>query len=197
PQAARDDLQRVRLASQRMGQLIDDMLLLSRVTRADMHIQPVDMTALAADAADETMRDNPGRAVQLDIEPGMTATGDPRLLRIVYANLLSNAWKFTSRHGHAHVEVGTTEDPARGHAFFVRDDGAGFDPRYKDKLFVSFQRLHSLEEFPGTGIGLATVARVVRRHGGATWAEGAVGRGATFYFTIPDLRTPYPSKEES
>ena len=196
PELARQDLERVRLASQRMGQLIDDMLLLSRVTRSEMHVQQVDMTELARDAASDLISSNPGRVVQLDVEPGMTAMGDPRLLHIVFANLLDNAWKFTSRHEHAHVVVGTVEDPDHGHAFFVRDDGAGFDPRYASKLFVAFQRLHSLEEFPGTGIGLATVWRAVRRHGGSTWAEGEIDHGATFYFTIPDLHTPILNKEE-
>jgi PAS domain S-box-containing protein len=196
PELARQDLERVRLASQRMGQLIDNMLLLSRVTRSEMHVQQVDMTELARDAASDLISSNPGRVVQLDVEPGMTALGDPRLLHIVFANLLDNAWKFTSRHEHAHVAVGTVEDPDHGHAFFVRDDGAGFDPRYASKLFVAFQRLHSLEEFPGTGIGLATVWRAVRRHGGSTWAEGEIDHGATFYFTIPDLHTPILNKEE-
>jgi PAS domain S-box-containing protein len=196
PELARQDLERVRRATQHMGQLIDDMLLLSRVTRSEMHVQQVDMTELARDAASDLISSNPGRVVQLDVEPGMTAMGDPRLLHIVFANLLDNAWKFTSRHEHAHVVVGTVEDPDHGHAFFVRDDGAGFDPRYASKLFVAFQRLHSLEEFPGTGIGLATVWRAVRRHGGSTWAEGEIDHGATFYFTIPDLHTPILNKEE-
>jgi signal transduction histidine kinase len=175
-----------------MGQLIDDMLLLSRVTRSQMHVQETDISALVADVAGELARNNPQRDVQVSLEPGMTATGDPQLLRIVLANLLGNAWKFTSRRQHAHVGMGTVRDPEHGLVFFVRDDGAGFDPRYKDKLFVPFQRLHSLKEFPGTGIGLATVQRAVRRHGGDVWAEGEVDRGATFYFTIPDLHVSYP-----
>jgi len=179
-----------------MGQLIDDMLVLSQVTRSQMHMQQTDMSALAAEVADELAQEHPQRDIQLSIEPGMTVTGDPRLLRIVYANLLDNAWKFTSKCEHAHVSIGTVQDPEHGTAFFVRDDGVGFDPRYKSKLFVAFQRLHGQEEFPGTGIGLATVARAVRRHGGDTWAEGEVGRGATFYFTIPDLSTPHTTREE-
>jgi signal transduction histidine kinase len=196
PPEGREDLQRVRHATQRMGQLIDDMLLLSRVTRREMHMEATDMSALAAEVAEELVLDNPQRDVQLSIEPGMTATGDPQLLHIVLVNLLGNAWKFTSRREHAHVSVGTVRDPEHGPAFFVHDDGAGFDLQYKDKLFVAFQRLHGQDEFPGTGIGLATVLRVARRHGGDVWAEGEVDRGATFCFTIPDLRASIPTKEE-
>ena len=196
PEEGREDLERVRRATQRMGRLIEDMLLLSRVTRREMHVQETDMTALAADVAAELARDDPQRDVQLSIEPGMTATGDPQLLRIVLVNLLGNAWKFTSKHEQAHVSVGAVRDPEHGPAFFVRDDGAGFDAKYKEKLFVPFQRLHAQEEFPGTGIGLATIQRAVRRHGGDVWAEGEVDRGATFYFTIPDLHVSYSAKGE-
>jgi PAS domain S-box-containing protein len=196
PMEGREDLERVRRATQRMGQLIDDMLQLSQVTRSKMHVQEIDMTALAAEVAGDLARDNPQRDVHPTIEPGMAARGDPQLMRIVLVNLLGNAWKFTLHREHAHISVGTVRDPQRGLAFFVRDDGAGFDPKYKDKLFVAFQRLHSLEEFPGTGIGLATVQRAVRRHGGNVWAEGEVDRGATFYFTISDLPPSIPTKEE-
>ena len=196
PEEGREDLERVRRATQRMGQLIDDMLLLSRVTRREMHVQETDMSALAAEVAEELARENPQRDVQLNIEPSMTATGDPQLLRIVLVNLLGNAWKFTSRRKQAHVSVGTVQDPERGTAFFVRDDGAGFDAKYKGKLFVAFQRLHAQEEFPGTGIGLATIQRAIRRHDGDVWAEGEVDRGATFYFTIPDLHGSYSTKGE-
>jgi len=196
PEEGREDLERVRRATQRMGQLIDDMLLLSRVTRREMHVQETDMSALAAEVAEELARESPQRDVQLNIEPSMTATGDPQLLRIVLVNLLGNAWKFTSKHEQAHVSVGAVRDPEHGPAFFVRDDGAGFDAKYKEKLFVPFQRLHAQEEFPGTGIGLATIQRAVRRHGGDVWAEGEVDRGATFYFTIPDLHVSYFTKGE-
>src|SRR5450830_97287 len=196
PEEGREDLERVRRATQRMGRLIEDMLLLSRVTRREMHVQETDMSALATDVAEELARDDPQRDVQLSIEPGMTATGDPQLLRIVLVNLLGNAWKFTSKHEQAHVSVGAVRDPEHGPAFFVRDDGAGFDAKYKEKLFVPFQRLHAQEEFPGTGIGLATIQRAVRRHGGDVWAEGEVDRGATFYFTIPDLHVSYFTKGE-
>jgi signal transduction histidine kinase len=196
PEEGREDLERVRRATQRMGRLIEDMLLLSRVTRREMHVQETDMSALATDVAEELARDDPQRDVQLSIEPGMAATGDPQLLRIVLVNLLGNAWKFTSKHEQAHVSVGTVRDPEHGPAFFVRDDGAGFDAKYKEKLFVAFQRLHAQEEFPGTGIGLATIQRAVRRHGGDVWAEGEVDRGATFYFTIPDLHVSYSARGE-
>ena len=196
PEEGREDLERVRRATQRMGRLIEDMLLLSRVTRREMHVQETDMSVLATDVAEELARDDPQRDVEFSIEPDMTAMGDPQLLRIVLVNLLGNAWKFTSKHEQAHVSMGTVRDPEHGPAFFVRDDGAGFDAKYKEKLFVPFQRLHAQEEFPGTGIGLATIQRAVRRHGGDVWAEGEVDRGATFYFTIPDLHVSYSAKGE-
>jgi signal transduction histidine kinase len=172
------------MATERLGQLIDDMLLLSRVTRCRMHVEETDMSAPAAEVAERLVQENPQRDAQLSIEPRMTATGDRQLLHIVLGNLLGNAWKFTSKHEHAHVSMGTERDPEHGLAFFVRDDGAGFDLRYKDKLFVAFQRLHSREEFPGTGIGPATVERVVRRHGGRVWPNAQVGQGTTFHFTL-------------
>ena len=196
PEEGREDLERVRRATERMGHLIDDMLLLARVTRSEMHVQETDMSAVAAEVAGDLVHENPQRDIQLIVEPGMTAMGDPHLLRIVLVNLLGNAWKFTSRREHAHISVGTIQDAEHGPAFFVRDDGAGFDQKYKDKLFVPFQRLHGQDEFPGTGIGLATIQRAVRRHGGDVWAEGEVDRGATFYFTIPDLYTSVSTEEE-
>jgi PAS domain S-box-containing protein len=187
PEEGRKDLDRVRNATRRMGVLIDDMLTLARVTRSEMHLQTMDVSAMAAKAARDLTEESPGRDVHVDIEPGLTAVGDPQLLRIVLANLLDNAWKFTSRREHAHVAIGMVNDAQRGPAFFVRDDGAGFNPKYAGRLFVAFQRLHAHDEFPGTGIGLATVERAVRRHGGDVWAQGEVDRGATFYFTIPNL----------
>ncbi|MEN6364548.1 MAG: ATP-binding protein, partial [Rectinema sp.] len=196
PEEGRDYLERVRRGTQHMGQLIDDMLLLSQVTRSRMNMCEIDISALAAEVAGELARENPQRDLQMRIEPGMTARGDPDLLRIVLVNLLGNAWKFTSKRDHAHVSMGTVRDPARGYAFFVRDDGVGFEPKYTDKLFVAFQRLHSIRDFPGTGIGLATIQRIVRRYGGEVWAEGEVDRGATFYFTIPDLHEVISEKEQ-
>lgn len=177
-------LQRVRAATQRMGELIDDLLQLSRVTRAEMHHAMVDMSALAESVIEELRRADPNRRVETTIQPGLEASGDLHLLRIVLVNLLSNAWKFSSRQPVAHIEFGLTDKNGE-HAYFVRDNGAGFDMQYVGKLFGAFQRLHSPHEFPGTGIGLATVQRIIHRHGGHVLAEGAVGLGATFYFTLP------------
>jgi len=177
-------LQRVRAATQRMGELIDDLLQLSRVSRAEMRHAIVDMSALAESAIEELRRADPERQVKTDIQPGLEARGDPNLLRIVLVNLLSNAWKFTSRQPSARIEFGLGGNDGE-RTFFVRDNGAGFDMQYAGKLFGAFQRLHSPSEFPGTGIGLATVQRIVHRHGGHVRAEGAVGQGAAFYFTLP------------
>lgn len=181
--AGLDALKRVRAAAQHMAQLIDDMLNLSRVTRTEMHRASVNLSALAQSIADGLHRHEPGRAVDFVIGPGIEADGDPRLLRVVLDNLLGNAWKFTSRHDRARIEFGQMQCDGR-RAFFVRDDGAGFDQAYADRLFGAFQRLHGATEFPGTGVGLATVQRIVHRHGGSVWAEGAIERGATFYFAL-------------
>ena len=176
-------LRRVRAATQRMGVLIDDLLRLSRVTRAELHREPVDLSVLAGTVVAELKRAAPRRDVEFAITPGITVEGDPRLLRVVLENLLGNAWKYTGKNPRARIEFGV--DQADGQrACFVRDDGAGFDMTYANKLFGAFQRLHSTAEFEGTGVGLATVQRIVHRHGGRVWAEGAVGRGATFYFTL-------------
>ena len=176
-------LNRIRAATQRMGMLIDDLLNLSRLSRTEMHVQSVDISAMAFSVADEIQKSQPERHIELRIEDGLKATADPGLLRAVLENLLSNAWKFTSKRASAHVEFGVTREHGSP-AFFVRDDGAGFDPAYADRLFGAFQRLHSMSEFAGTGVGLATVQRIVHRHGGRIWAESAVNRGATFYFTL-------------
>jgi PAS domain S-box-containing protein len=177
-------LERVRGAAQRMGQLIEDMLALSRVTRTEMRREPVDVSALAEAVARELESGAPQRQVEFVIGTGLSATGDARLLRVVLQNLLGNAWKFTSRRARARIEFGTAPGPDGKPAFFVRDNGAGFDMAYAHKLFGAFQRLHGVTEFEGTGVGLATVQRIVRRHGGEAWAEGRVGGGATFYFTL-------------
>lgn len=178
-------LKKIRDASQRMGQLIDDLLQLSRVTQHELCPTEVDLSAVARDVAADLRRSAPGRAVRWSIAPGLRARGDAGLLRIVLQNLLGNAWKYTSKHDHAHVEFGVEARDGEGApAFFVRDDGAGFDMRYANKLFGAFQRLHTVEEFEGTGIGLATVQRIVHRHGGRVWAEGAVEGGACLYFTL-------------
>jgi len=181
-----DHLQRVRAATQRMGQLIDDLLQLSRISRLVSECQRVDLSAIAREIIREFREKCPQRAVEVTIQDGLGADGDPRLLRIVLENLLSNAWKFTSKKKHAHIEFGSGVHNGAS-AFFVRDDGVGFDMVYADKLFGAFQRLHSVVEFEGTGIGLATVQRIIHRHGGQVWAEGTLNQGATFYFTLEPL----------
>jgi len=181
-------LARVRKLAQHMAELIDDLLALSRVTRAEIDRERVDLSALARAAAIRLQRLEPDRRIDLVIEPGLMVDADSRLLSIALDNLLGNAWKFTSKVGVARIELGT-EVTAASRAFFIRDNGAGFDMQYVHKLFGVFQRLHSATEFPGTGIGLATVARIIHRHRGRVWAEGALGQGATFYFTLGDPET--------
>jgi len=179
----KDYLQRVRSATQRMGVLIDDLLSLSRVTRSEMRQEMVDLSVLAWSIAEELQETQPERQVAFVIAPGLTASGDSQLLRLLVENLLGNAWKFTGLHPKARIEFGVTQVNGKD-TFFIRDDGSGFDVTYADKLFGVFQRLHSQEEFPGTGVGLATVQRIAHRHGGQVWAEGKVEEGATFYFTL-------------
>ncbi|MFH1154411.1 MAG: PAS domain S-box protein [Pseudomonadota bacterium] len=181
----KDYLQRVRLAAQRMAQLIDDLLGLSRVTRSVMMVQEVNLSRMAQEIADDLQKTNPERRVEFVIHEGIKAQGDGQLLRIVLGNLLGNAWKFTSNHPTARIEFGLQQQEETP-VYFVRDDGAGFDMKYVQKLFGAFQRLHTAAEFPGTGIGLATVQRIVHRHGGNVWAKGAVEKGATFFFRCHD-----------
>ena len=176
-------LNRIRAATQRMGMLIDDLLNLSRLSRTEMHTQSVDISAMAFSVAGDLQKSQPERHIELRVEDGLRTTADPGLLRAVLENLLSNAWKFTSKRASAHIEFGVTREDGTL-AYFVRDDGAGFDPAYADRLFGAFQRLHSMSEFAGTGVGLATVQRIVHRHGGRIWAKSAVDHGATFYFTL-------------
>ncbi|MCI0528611.1 MAG: PAS domain S-box protein [Nitrospira sp.] len=176
-------LQQVREASQQMAQLIDDLLNLSRVTRADMHREPVDLSQIAEQVAEELKKTQPDRSVEFVIEKGLMTEGDARLLGVLLDNLLSNAWKYTGKRPQARVEFGRTTRDGKA-VYFVRDNGVGFDMAYVHKLFGAFQRLHTLTEFPGTGIGLATVQRIVQRYGGQVWADGVVGQGATFYFTL-------------
>ena len=178
-----DHLRRVRAATQRMSVLIDDLLNLSRLSRSAMRREPLDLSALAAAVAEDVRKSDPARRVDFVIGNDLAAEGDPQLLRVVMENLLGNAWKYTSGHPQARIEFGASRDNGRP-TFFVRDDGAGFDPRYSARLFGAFQRLHGANEFPGTGIGLATVQRIIHRHGGKVWAEGAVEKGATFYFSL-------------
>jgi PAS domain S-box-containing protein len=181
--AGRGYLQRIRAASQRMGQLIDDLLQLSRLTRAELRRERVDLTALVRSITDELREREPRRHVEFVAEDGLVAEGDPRLLRVALENLLSNAWKYTGKQECSRIQFGAMKQ-GDGTAYFVRDNGVGFDMAHADKLFGAFQRLHGMNEFPGTGIGLATVQRIVHRHGGHAWAEAAVGRGATLYFTL-------------
>jgi signal transduction histidine kinase len=178
-----DYLHRLRAASQRMGHLIDDMLKLSRVTRGSMRREKVNLSALAHTITDELRQYQPERLVEFVIAEGLSASGDAQLLEVVLENLLENAWKFTGKHDHARIEFGYAEANGKG-AYFVRDNGVGFDMAYADKLFGAFQRLHSSAEFEGTGIGLATVQRIIHRHGGQVWGKGVVEQGATFYFTL-------------
>jgi signal transduction histidine kinase len=178
-----DYLRRVRAASQRMGQMIDDLLRLSRLSRGLMRTEAVDISALARTVACELPRIEPGRAVMFSIQSGLTARGDSGLLRLVYQNLLENAWKFTRQRYVGQICVGA-EAQDGGVAYFVRDNGVGFDMSYAQKLFGVFQRLHDASEFEGNGIGLATVQRIVHRHAGRAWAEGAPDRGSTFWFTL-------------
>jgi len=182
-EAGRDSLRRVRAASQRMGTLIDDLLKLARVTRVEMRSELVDLSGMARDIAAELQRTDAGRQVEFVIAPGLNARADPPLLRVALENLLRNSWKYTAKQPRPRVEFGSIEANG-GQAFLVRDNGAGFDMKYMDKLFGVFQRLHSAAEFEGTGVGLATVRRIITRHGGRIWAEGAVDQGATFYFTL-------------
>jgi PAS domain S-box-containing protein len=179
--SGRDYLARVRRAAGRMGELIDAMLKMSRLTRGDMRLERVDLSRMAAEIADELRAEEPDRVVDFVVQPGLAATGDAALLRNLLSNLLGNAWKFTREREHACVEFGHFEDSGE---FFVRDNGAGFDQAYVDKLFRPFQRLHSQDTYAGHGIGLATVKRIVERHGGTIGAEGAEGQGAVFRFTL-------------
>ena len=179
----RDNLQRIRAASQRMGRLIDELLSLSRVTRAELTLRPVDLTALAREIVDNLRQQQPGRRVRCCIDDGLTAMADKALLQIALQNLLDNAWKFTGKTAEPEIRVGAVQRDKATH-YFVSDNGAGFDMHYADRLFGAFQRLHHEREFSGTGIGLAIVQRVVHRHGGKIWAEAQPGRGATFFFTL-------------
>jgi len=192
PALAEDDrthLERIRAAAQRMGVLIDDLLSLSRIGRSRMRRRRTDLSSLARQVFDVLSERQPERRVRLDLEAGLVAPADSGLMRVALENLIGNAWKFTRQAPDARISFLT--EPVGGEtAYCVRDNGAGFDMRYADNLFVPFQRLHSPREFEGTGIGLAIVARVVHRHGGRVWAEGAVGRGAAVYFTLGDGDAP-------
>jgi PAS domain S-box-containing protein len=185
----RDYLRRIRAATQRMGRLIDDLLRLSRVSRSELSREPVDLSALARTIAGEFRSALPGREIKLSVQDGLAAAGDPRLIRTVLENLLGNAWKFSAGRNPAVIEVGLARDVGEP-AFFVRDNGVGFDMAYAGKLFAPFQRLHAAYE--GTGIGLSIVQRIVHRHGGRVWARGTPERGATFYFTLKQAERRNP-----
>ena len=188
--AGREHLDRIRKADQKMGVLIDSLLRLSRLNRGELQRESFDLGLMARSVADTLRQNEPEREVQFVIPIGLTVFADRTLVRVLLENLLGNSWRFTSKHETARIEVGAAATEA-GRAFSVRDDGAGFDMAYASKLFGAFQRLHTPGEFEGTGIGLATVKRIVRRHGGLVWAHGEVERGATFWFTLPAPEGPW------
>lgn len=183
PEEGRNYLNRIHTAALRMAELIDSLLSLSRVTRTPIELEPVNLSALAETIFNELQRDQPQRQVECSIASDLLVQGDRKLLRIALENLIGNAWKFTSKKEIARVEVGIQDDSGEK-IYFIRDNGAGFDMIYKDKLFGVFQRLHITTDYPGTGIGLATVQRMIHRHGGRIWVESAVDQGTTFYFTL-------------
>lgn len=182
---SRHYLQRINDASRRMSALIEDLLSLSRISRSELTPRPIDFSQLIADVATTIRERYPQHAVELEVQPGMVAHGDPRLLKLAMENLLDNAWKYTAHTPQAKVIVASQQE-TDGRVFFVRDNGVGFDMAYSSKLFGPFQRLHSDAEYPGTGIGLVTVQRILARHGGRVWADAQLNRGATFYFTIAE-----------
>ena len=188
----KEHLRRIRAGAQRMGELIDDLLELSRVGRADLSRGRANLSGIARTVAMEISKNDPERKVEFAIQDGLIADADGQLLKVALENLLGNAWKFTSKIAAARIEFGA-EPRGEGTVYFVRDNGAGFDMDHAEKLFRPFQRLHNSADFPGTGIGLATVYRVIDRHGGRIWAKSVVGEGATFYLTIPPARNGDPS----
>lgn len=179
-------IERIQSASNRMGEMIDDLLTLSRATRSELTMEQVDISKQATELLANLKQAEPERQVEVEVASGLTARGDQKLLSLALENLLNNAWKFSSLQPEAKIEVGCIKD---GHnkTCYVRDNGAGFNMAYSDKLFIPFQRLHKTNEFPGTGIGLSIVSRIIERHGGELWAESEVGKGATFYFTLPGI----------
>jgi signal transduction histidine kinase len=182
-----DALQRIRMASQRMGRLIDDMLRLSQVTRSEIRLEPIDLSALCNGIVATLGEAHPQRSVQWQIDPGMQLHADKGLIGIVMQNLIENAWKFTGRTDQPAIHIGAREIDGNA-VFFVADNGAGFDMLHAEKLFGTFERLHAVSDFTGTGIGLALVKRIIRRHDGEIWAEARVGHGATFYFCMKEDR---------
>jgi len=183
-------IERVRAGTAKMGELIDSMLVLSRLSRRELKLERVDLTAMAREIAQGLRDQTPERDVEFVAEEGLEAVADAELAHTALVNLIENAWKFTAHREHARIEFGHAD--AEPQTFVVRDNGAGFDMAYADKLFGPFERLHREDEFPGTGIGLTTVQRIVRRHGGAVRGEGSVGEGAAFYFSF----APTPNSEQ-
>jgi light-regulated signal transduction histidine kinase (bacteriophytochrome) len=182
-----DHLRRVCSATQRMSELIEDLLGLSRIGRVSISRDRTDISGIVRDVAEELKRAHPSRQATIHVEDDLVAEADSRLMRVVFENLLGNAWKYTAKVPMSTIHVGRQRSEAAT-VFFVGDNGAGFDMRYADRLFRPFQRLHSDSDFSGTGIGLATVHRIIERHGGRIWAESGVDQGATFYFTIPPAK---------
>lgn len=180
---SRHYLQRIQDASQRMSSLIEDLLGLSRISRSELAPRPVSLTQICVEAVETLREREPQRRVTIDVQPEMNVNGDPRLLRIAMDNLIGNAWKYTSPVAEPRIAIGVQERAA-GPVYFVRDNGVGFDMAYASKLFTPFQRLHAASQFPGSGIGLVIVQRILARHGGRIWAEAKPNEGATFYFTI-------------
>ena len=183
-QAGQNYLQRIRTAAQNMGELIDHLLMLSRLTRAEMHPGEVNLTEIAEKIVAGLREQEPDHRVEFIVRPDMVGFADERLMEVALANLLGNAWKFSSKSSSPRIEFGVETDTEWEPVYFIRDNGAGFNQEYADNLFKPFQRLHGAHEFSGSGIGLATVQRVISRHGGKVWAEGKLDVGATFYFTL-------------
>lgn len=185
PPSGREKLQHIRQEARHMNDMIDALLEMSRLARAPLAVAAVDLSSMAEDIARSLLQTAPQRQASFAVQPHLQASGDPRLLRMVLQNLLGNAWKFTRHQSAAHIELGATERNGK-RVFLVRDNGAGFDLTAAGRLFTPFQRFHTAAEFEGVGVGLATVCRIVERHGGEIWAESEPGRGATFYFTLPE-----------
>jgi light-regulated signal transduction histidine kinase (bacteriophytochrome) len=181
----RNYLHKIRGAAQHMGLLIEDMLKLSRITHAEFQHESIDLSKIVQSIVETLLQSNPDKNMKITIQEGIVIKGDHNAMKIALTNILDNAWKFTGKTENAHIEFGMTLSEDKK-IFFIRDNGAGFDMAYAGKLFGAFHRLHGFDEFPGTGIGLATVKRIITRHGGQIWAESEVGKGATFFFTIPE-----------
>ena len=196
-ETGQDYLNRVRAASQRMAQLIDDLLQLSKLTRKDMQREQVDLSALALSITEDLQRNQPERQTKFIIGQDLKTIGDRQLLHVMLENLIGNSWKFTGKKADPTIEFNSTNNNGKS-VYYVKDNGAGFDMEYADKLFGAFQRLHSTHEFEGTGIGLANVQRIINRHGGRVWAEGSIDQGATFYFTLqPQSEQSYDQQKHT